>query len=804
MSSVTPINVAQGVDRKLSISTGTSRTAKRTKQKRVTWSMFVEDIREPTRTNETYSEYMQLSKAEQDAIKDVGFFVGGRLEGGIRKKDRLTHRDLLTLDIDFAEPDFELDLDLIYGEYAFACYSTHKHNPDSPRLRLIFPLSRQVSPDEYPAIARKVAEWWGMDVFDDTTYQASRVMYWPSCSKDADFYFFESDSADFLDPDRVLAEYDDWADVSTWPVSSRQLEATERMVAKAQDPLEKRGAIGDFCRAYSIPEAIAAFLPDVYEPGYSEDRYTFTGGTTSNGAIVYNDGRFLYSNHGTDPAGGHSVNAWDLVRLHKFGELDKSIADDTSPTKRPSHKAMLDLVNNDPVVADSRIEAMSEDWDDDEVEPETPIRLAPGSRGVPEIDTSAPVYTDEDRDQLRKLDYNEDGTLKNHITNAILLLNHTKALKGSIAWNEFLGDIVQVRDLPGLPVVDKVNGDLWSDAHDSWVVAYIHNKHGIELPGVRMLHTVNNVAAANKFHPVRDFLDSIQWDGKKRVDTLLIDHLKADDSLYARTVTRKTLCAAVARIFSPGIKFDNMLILEGNQGIGKSSFLQSLALGWFTDDVGGLQKDTVENMKGKWIGEIGELTQYRKAEVDHIKAFLSRQVDRMREAYGKRSKDFRRHWIMIGSTNDDAGYLKDEENRRFWPVRCHRTTFIKPLPVEEVVQIWAEALTIWRDGESLDLDNAEVIQAAKKEQAARQSDRDVVEELVAWLDHGESDFDDEPVAREYVSVADIWEGFFNKRGKPDHGERAQIRKLMKLAPGWSAQAEPRTVNGKSTRVYYRM
>lgn len=802
MSTVTPITVAQGDDRKLSISTGTSRTAKRTKQKRVTWSMFVEDIREPTRTNETYAEYMQLPKPEQDAIKDVGFFVGGRLEGGIRKKDKLTHRDLLTLDIDFAEPDFELDLDLIYGEYAFACYSTHKHNPDSPRLRLIFPLSRQVTPDEYPAIARKVAEWWGMDIFDDTTYQASRVMYWPSCSKDAEFYFFESESSVFLDPDQVLKEYDDWSDISTWPVSSRQLEATERMVAKAQDPLEKRGAIGDFCRAYSIPEAIAAFLPDIYEPGYSEDRYTFAGGTTSNGAIVYNDGRFLYSNHGTDPAGGHSVNAWDLVRLHKFGDLDKNAGDETSPTKRPSHKAMLELVNNDPVVADSRVEAMADDWDDIP-EADAPVRLVTGSTGIPEIDTSAPEYTDDDREQLRGLDYNEDGTLKNHVTNAILLLNHTKALKGSIASNEFLGDIVQVRDLPGMPVIDKVNGDLWSDAHDSWVVAHIHKKHGIELPSARMMHAINNVAAANSFHPVRDYLDAIVWDGKKRVDTLLIDHLKVEDTLYSRTVTRKTLVAAVARIFSPGIKFDNMLILEGNQGIGKSSFIQSLALGWFTDDVGDLHKGTIENMKGKWIGEIGELTQYRKAEVDHIKAFLSRQVDRMREAYGKRSKDFRRHWIMIGSTNDDGGYLKDEENRRFWPVRCHRTTFIPPLTVDEAAQIWAEALAMYRRGESLNLDSQEVIDAAKKEQAARQTDRDVVEELAIWLEYEDSDFDDEPVRREYVTVAEIWEGFFEKRGKPDNGERAHIRKLMKLVSGWSNEAEPRTVRKKSRRVYYR-
>lgn len=804
---VVSIAAAQDSGRKLTLSRGASRHSKRAKQDRMTWPMFVDKVRTPTRTNETYAEYLKLPKTEQDAIKDVGWFVGGRLEGGIRKKDKLKSRDFLTLDIDFADKDFDFDLDMTYSDYAFVVYSTHKHCAESPRLRLVFPLLRSVTPDEYPAVARMVASWWGMDIFDDTTFQASRVMYWPSCSKDAEFVLIESESDRYIDPDQVLAQYDDWSDIASWPVSSRQEAAIETRVAKAADPLEKRGVIGDFCRAYSIRDAIAEFLPEVYTPGANEDRFSFSGGSTSNGAIVYNDDRFLYSNHGTDPCGGHSVNAFDLVRIHKFGELDEKIAEDTGPTKRPSFKAMSELVNKDERVADRRIDAMADDWDDEIAQDadEAPEKLAEDN-GVPLLDTAGTTYSDDDREALRALDYNEDGTLKNHITNAILLLQHTKALKGCVALNEFTQDIMQVRDLPGMPVRNKVNGDLWEDKHDSWAVAYIHRKHGIELPGARMAHAINNVAGSNRFHPVRDYLSSLEWDGKKRLDSLLIKHFKADSTDYVRAVTRKTLCAAVARIFEPGTKFDEMLILEGLQGIGKSSFLAALACGWFTDNVGSFGKDSVENMKGKWIGEVGELTQFKKAEVEHIKAFLSRSSDRIREAYAKRSKDYPRQWIVLGSTNDDD-YLKDTENRRMWPVRCHAKSFVKPLPPAEIGQIWAEALALWRGGESLALEDPNVQAAAKAEQLDRQSDRDTVDELFLWLeqspDDGFDSDDEEPGRRETVSVSEIWEGFYSGRGKPDAAQKAQVRKLMRMVSGWSDRPEPRKVNGRSVRVFIR-
>ena len=804
---VSKIEDARGVSRKLVISTGATRTAKKAKQSRLSWPMLVEKMREPVRTNERYAEYLKLPKSEQDAIKDVGWFVGGRLRDGVRKKDHLETRDLVTLDIDFAGGDWDFDLDESYGEYAFALYTTHKHNNDSPRLRLVFPLSRSVTADEYPAIARMVASLWDVEVFDDTTYQASRVMYWPSCSTDADYQFIENDGA-FLDPDDVLAMYDDWTDVASWPVSIRQGRAIETGVEKAADPLLKRGPIGDFCRAFPVSVAIETFLSHVYAPSTtSEGRYTYTGGSTSNGVILYNDDRFLYSNHGTDPAGGRSVNAFDAVRIHQYGHLDEN-SEDVKGSKLASFKAMVDFVNRDDTVAEARIENLFDDWDEKsgtENDAETPAASDPKNFVGFEVGGLV-EFTDDDREALKALDRNEDGSPKNHISNAILILRHDKRLKGAVAWNEFAQDFVQVRDLPGFKVIDRVNGDLWQDVQDSFLTAYIHKRYDIEIPSSRMINTLNNIGGENSFHPVRDYLRGLVWDGKPRLDTLLIDHFKAEDSAYTRAVTRKTFTAAAARIFEPGIKFDNMLILEGVQGVGKSSFFRDMAQNWFTDSVGNFGKDSVENLKGKWLAEVGELSIFKKAEVEHIKAFLSRQVDRIREAYARRSTDFPRQSICIGSTNETGDYLKDDENRRFWPVRCHVSEFVQTMSPETIAQFWAEAMTAYKAGEPLFLDDAAIVDEAKAQQAERQSDRDVLVELAAWLDRPtDDDFEDEDdaVLRETVTVQEIWSGFYDGRGKPNNADRAQIRKLMKLSKGWSDDASSRKIDGVSVRAYTR-
>lgn len=205
---------------KLYISTGNSRMEKKWNGQEMEFSVFLERLSHTVRTSETMEQYRKMSKAKQDSIKDVGGFVLGKLKGGRRKKANVLFRSGLTLDMDYATEDIAEQIEMFF-DFRCLIYSTHKHTPEKPRLRLIIPLSRTVSPDEYAAVARKVAEDIGMELFDDTTYEPSRLMYWPSTSADGEF-FFRDIPGTFLNPDSVLERYADWRDSSSWPVSSRQ------------------------------------------------------------------------------------------------------------------------------------------------------------------------------------------------------------------------------------------------------------------------------------------------------------------------------------------------------------------------------------------------------------------------------------------------------------------------------------------------------------------------------------------------------------------------------------------------------
>ena len=175
--------------------------------------------------------------------------------------------------MDHAVQDIPEQMEMFF-DFRCLIYSTHKHTPENPRLRLIIPLSRNVSPDEYVAVARKVAEDIGIEMFDDTTYEPSRLMYWPSTSADGEFLFRDIEGEP-LNPDDVLSRYKDWRDSSEWPVSSRQQNIVQREMRKQADPLSKDGVIGAFCRTYTIEDAIAAFLPDVYQPSAMPGRYDY-------------------------------------------------------------------------------------------------------------------------------------------------------------------------------------------------------------------------------------------------------------------------------------------------------------------------------------------------------------------------------------------------------------------------------------------------------------------------------------------------------------------------------------------------
>lgn len=327
----------------LKIATADNRKSTKWKNTKISWSDFLDRLDKPTITQESWDEYEAMSKDKRAEVKDVGGFVGGWLKGGKRKAGHVQSRSLLTLDLDEAGQDLVEELDLLFS-WKGAVYSTHSHQEESPRYRLVYPLSREVSADEYQAIARYVADQVGMDQFDPTSFQPERLMYWPSHAREADYTSAELEG-DLLDVDKVLGSYPDWTDASYWPLHPTEEVGSvhKGQKQKMEDPRAKGGWIGAFCRAYSVSEAIQAFLSEVYEPGSSDSRYTYKDGSTSDGLVIYDD-LFAYSHHGTDPISGRSVNAFDLVRLHLFGGEDQA---GLSPSKQASFQKMVDLLKED-------------------------------------------------------------------------------------------------------------------------------------------------------------------------------------------------------------------------------------------------------------------------------------------------------------------------------------------------------------------------------------------------------------------------------------------------------------------------
>ena len=329
----------------LTISVGKSRKETDWKQTHVTWDQLVERMREPVVTDETVAAFSGMSKDQQAGIKDVGGFVGGELEGA-RSLDNVKSRCIVAFDADYASPDLWDNWQLMVGCAALV-HSTHKHTPEHPRLRILAPLKRPVTPAEYEPMARRVAEWIGIENFDDTTYEINRLMFWPSRPSDGE-YVFDVVDGDWLDPDAILATYHDWHDMREWPRSSRQNEIVRRKAETQGDPLTKPGVVGAFCRAYPVTEAMEKFMPGEYTYSYTsgdEERWTYNHGTTANGVIIYDSNRFFYSYHDHDPLQGKLLNAFDLVRLYLYRDLDGEYKGEIS--EAPSQKAMINLCKED-------------------------------------------------------------------------------------------------------------------------------------------------------------------------------------------------------------------------------------------------------------------------------------------------------------------------------------------------------------------------------------------------------------------------------------------------------------------------
>lgn len=671
------------------IATARSRFSKQWKTERVSWKDLVERVQTPQFTSETVREYRSMSKAEKGRIKDVGGFVGGALNGPTRGIKDVKSRTLLTLDLDHIKDQSADDVwetfTLFHQEAAFV-YSTHSHRPDRPRLRLVLPLRRTLHPEEYEPVARRVAAEVGIDLFDDTTFEINRLMFWPSCPRDGEF-FFRYQEGPWLDPDSVLSTYNDWHDTMEWPLSSREDQIIERAKKAQENPLEKKGLVGAFCRSYSISEAITAFLSDVYAPTEKEDRYTYKDGSTFGGLVVY-DERFAYSHHSTDPTSRMLCNAFDLVRVHRFGGLDADEDEQTPTTRRKSYQKMLELAQGDERVKATllteKLKRAEEEFTFD----------APTGEGKSEAGETGPAEA-----LAGALTFDKKGNVENTIDNIVNVLELDPRLAGKFQYDTFAN---RATVKPGVPWAASGGAHDWQDLDDSGLHQHLESVYGIAATA-KVEDAKNLVFDRHKFHPVRDYLNALQpWDGTSRVKTLFHDYLGAADGLYPTEVTTVHLVGAVARVMDPGCKYDTMVILAGPQGIGKSTFIQKLAGEWYSDSVYTIKgKEAAELIQGVWHIELGEMSAMKKSDRDAVKAFLSKRDDVYRIAYAKNTTRFPRQCVFWGTSNE-YNFLRDPTgDRRSYPIDCGLTAPTKDIFTDldkERDQIWAEALTLYRSG----------------------------------------------------------------------------------------------------------
>lgn len=766
--------------RKIEISIGASRRTKTWKRASYTWAQLLKKLSSPTRTQETMAEYKALPKAKRDDLKDVGGFVGGTLKDGVRKADMVEFRSLITLDLDHLPkgadiwPEVEVVLD-----WAACLYSTHSHTEENPRVRLILPADRPMTPDEYEAVARYVASLVGIDYCDDTTFEASRLMYWPSCSHDAEYVFRQQDG-EFLSVDEVLATYNDWRDVASWPVSSRKDRAEAARAKKQGSPVEKTGVIGAFCREYDIPAAIDRFLRDTYTPTSDPNRYSYSGGSTIGGLVLYQDGAFAYSHHASDPIEGKLVNSFDLVRLHKFKDLDDDAPETARAQQLPSYKAMIQFALEDEAVS---------------------YRLAM-ERIEGAFDEAA-----EAEDWRKSLKVTSKGMIANTINNIVLILLNDDRLAGGFFFDSFRERPVVAGDLPWIPFKSRVN-DNWTDADDAGLRRFLEMYYQIESPA-KIRDAVDLAMLSRVRHPVREYLTGLEWDGTGRAETVFIDYLGAADTPYVRAVTKASLVGAVARIMQPGCKHDHTLVLIGPQGCGKSTTLGKLGKQWYSDSLYTMSgKEAYEQLQGFWIIELGEMAAARKSEVEQIKQFISKRSDNYRAAYARRTEEHQRQCAFFGSTND-SDFLRDYTGgRRFWPVVVAEEGRVDRLTDETVDQIWAEALALYRAGEKWYLSRAMEAQARKAQRAHTEvsgkqglvetfldrpvpkdwEQRTLEERRMFW----NGDFAEIPEKdlepRTKVCAIEVWCECFN--GDPKQYTQQQAREIgniLKMIDGWEYQ-----------------
>ena len=331
------------------------------------------------------------------------------------------------------------------------------------------------------------------------------------------------------------------------------------------------------------------------------------------------------------------------------------------------------------------------------------------------------------KDQLART---ENGSLIAHMQNVELILGNDERWAGVISFSAFSSKIVKLRT----PPYGGGTGD-WGDIDDIRVMKWLAQQYNLRVKASSVIEAVSVVAHDNSFHPVRNYLNTLEWDRVPRLDTWLNKVMGVTQSGYSAKVGKRWMISAVARVMRPGCKADSVMILEGGQGEGKSTAMSILGGDWFMDTPFALgDKDGFQAIRGKWIIELGELDSFNKAESTKAKQFFSASTDTYRESYGRRTNDVPRQCVFVGTTNQDE-YLKDATgNRRYWPVACTKVDLEQLREIRD--QLWAEAMFCYEAGEIWWVNRDETAMFSEA-----QDERFVVDEwegpILTWLEESQ-------------------------------------------------------------------
>ena len=647
-----------------------------------TWSQ--EEIR--------FSDLVEWAESPADH-KECGNYLMGTLRGGRRTKNTIVSRSAVQLDADRAtEETWDAISDLgVLG----LVHTTFSSAPDELRLRVVLPLDREVTPDEYVHIVAVLIDRLGKDAFDPGSLQPERYMFRPAVADEhRDWYRYEVLDGPEISADDLLADFTE--DLSTLPAP--------RPSKNKRDPREIDGTIGAFNRAYSIAEAVEQFgIP--YEPA-GEGRWHLVGARAGAGIHEVTPD-LVYSHHAGDPAYGQTLSAFDLVRVHLYGILDEDAKPGTPINKLPSTTAALERLANDPKVVS---EIVGDDF-----------------ATIPDADPDDPTAPAPTRAWIMDLVRNpRSGEVRDVVGNWDLISENDPVFRG-LFWDELDLSVKTDRDLPWRSIE---RGEIFTATDRAALALHIERSYGIR-PGRMLLDDLVNVVANRRpVNPVREYLEGLEWDGVPRLEESLPGVRPTE---YTRLVARKCLTAAVARIFEPGIKWDYSLIIYGTEGRGKTFWVDRMARGW-NAALGDIHsKDTLLTLQRSWIVTSDEGFSMKKSDADSLKEFLTRTTDVFRLPYEREVMAYPRHCVIWGTTNDPTFLRRQEGNRRYLIVHSEDRVDFGALTDDYVDQVWAEAVSLYRAGEELFLDEegSAIAAAAREAYIEEDSLTGIIQE---WLD----------------------------------------------------------------------